>query len=253
MLYLVGIGLADGDISVAALETCRKSETYVDTYTSIIDVERIAYLSGLIGSEPKRLSRRDLEEGAAGLVGRAREHDIAVLVGGDPMVATTHKILFLEAKKRGVQIKVFHSASIISAVIGESGLDFYRFGSLCTVARWSEHYRPVSFYETIEKNAANNLHSIVLLDYDTDANSSIGLGEALDIMEKAEKHYGHGVLSAGVEVIVLHNVARDGQKIVMTTIGGARGLGFNNGVTSLVVPARLTDIERETAGSMYGD
>ncbi len=54
--------------------------------------------------------------------------------------------------------------------MGESGLDFYRFGQICTIPRWSEHYKPVSFYETIETNLTNGHHSILLLDYDPKIN-----------------------------------------------------------------------------------
>lgn len=253
MLYLVGIGLADGDISLAALEVCRRSEVYIDTYTSIADERRISYISELIGKKPSVLSRHDMEEGSAMLLKKAKDADLAVLVGGDPLTATTHKTLFIDAKKAGVSVKVIHAASVLSAIMGESGLDFYRFGAVCTISSWSEHYKPVSFYETIAKNLSNNLHSVVLLDYDAASGSSMGIAEALRILIEAEAHYGQKVISAKTNIIVLHNLARDGQRVVLADVSEAGRLRLNNGVTSLIVPAALTDVELESIGGMYGD
>ena len=105
----------------------------------------------------------------------AKDRDVAVLISGDPLIATTHKILFIEARKLGIRVEIVHAASIASAAIGESGLDFYRFGKVCTHTKWHEHYTPVSFYETIRTNMQNNEHSLVLLDYDSVAESSMQL------------------------------------------------------------------------------
>ncbi len=117
-----------------------------------------------------------------------------MLIEGDPLIATTHKILFIEAKKQNVKINIIHSSSIITAVIGESGLDFYRFGAICTIARWTEHYKPISFYETIEKNINSNLHSLLLFDFDEKNQTSIELKEVLKILDNAENYYNKKIL-----------------------------------------------------------
>ena len=51
-----------------------------------------------------------------------------------------------------MEVEVVHSNSVLTAAIGESGLDFYRFGAIATIPKWSAHYTPVSFYETLQKN-----------------------------------------------------------------------------------------------------
>ena len=110
-----------------------------------------------------------------------------MLIGGDPLMATTHKILFIEAKKRNVEVEIVHSNSVLTAAIGESGLDFYRFGAIATIPKWSAHYTPVSFYETLQKNMQNNLHSLLLLDYSQELAASLSIKDSIDILEKAEK------------------------------------------------------------------
>ena len=73
---------------------------YVDRFTSFISDRTIRYISEVTGKQVTELTRQDMEEDAAELVRRAATRDIAVLVGGDPLMATTHKILYIEAKQQ---------------------------------------------------------------------------------------------------------------------------------------------------------
>jgi len=49
------------------------------------------------------------------------EKNIAFLVVGDPLCATTHSDIFLRAVKLGMKVEVIHNASIVNA-IGCTGL-----------------------------------------------------------------------------------------------------------------------------------
>lgn len=57
----------------------------------------------------------------------ARDNDIAFLVGGDPLSATTHTDLILRAVELNIPYKIIHNASIMNA-IGSCGLQvkFFR-------------------------------------------------------------------------------------------------------------------------------
>jgi len=251
MLYLVGIGLNNDDITLQALSILRNSIVYADRYTTFFDEERRNYISNLINSPIIDLNREDLEEKLGVIVERARDANISIMVGGDPLIATTHKIIFIEAKKRKVPIKVVHASSVLSSLIGESGLDFYRFGQICTISKWQTNYMPVSFYEAIEKNYNNNLHSIVLLDYDPTKNSSLPLKDAIAILEEAEKKYKKGLIKDNTLLFVMHKIALDGQQKLIINVGSAKKLNFANGPTALIIPAKLSDIEKEVIESMY--
>jgi len=251
MLYLVGIGLNNDDITLQALSILRNSIVYADRYTTFFDEERRNYISNLINSPIIDLNREDLEEKLGVIVERARDANISIMVGGDPLIATTHKIIFIEAKKRKVPIKVVHASSVLSSLIGESGLDFYRFGQICTISKWQTNYMPVSFYEVIEKNYNNNLHSIVLLDYDPTKNSSLPLKDAIAILEEAEKKYKKGLIKDNTLLFVMHKIALDGQQKLIINVSSAKKLNFANGPTALIIPAKLSDIEKEVIESMY--
>ena len=55
------------------------------------------------------------------ILANAKDHDVAFLVGGDPLSATTHTDLILRAVELSVPYKIIHNASIMNA-IGSSGL-----------------------------------------------------------------------------------------------------------------------------------
>ncbi|MGI0135079.1 MAG: diphthine synthase [Candidatus Micrarchaeaceae archaeon] len=252
MLFLVGIGLAERDISLKAIEICKDCDLFIDRYTSMISDQRVEYLATTIGKQITTLSRSDMEEGSRQIIERARSRDVAILIGGDPLTATTHKILYTAAKKLGVRVLAVHSSSIFSAALGESGLDFYRFGQVCTIPKWSAHYSPVSFYETISRNMKSNQHSLLLLDYDPVEEKSLSINEAVDTLEKAEQRYQQGVILDKTKLFVLHNVSMPTQKNIFTTIAEAKALSISNGTSVLILPASLSDIEKEVIASMYG-
>ena len=250
MLFLVGIGLTGNDLSLRAIEVCKRCELMVDRYTCLVDDRHLDLIKSLSGkSAVKVLARKDMEEGAKDIVSKAVTEDVAVLIGGDPLMATTHKILFIEAKKRNVEVEVVHSNSVLTAAIGESGLDFYRFGAIATIPKWSAHYTPVSFYEVLQKNVQNNLHSILLLDYSQELASSLSIKEAINILEKAEESYKSGIIKDDTKIIVLNRLASEGQEKVFTSITKAKGLELG-GPSVIIVPAAMTGIEKETVAAM---
>ncbi len=255
MLFMVGTGLAPDDISLRALELCKRRgiDLFAENYTSNATPEYIRTISERTGKRITMLGREEMEEGMAQLVKSAAVKDIVVLVGGDPLIATTHKIAYMEARKHGVMVAVLHSASVLSAAMGESGLDFYRFGQVCTIPRWSEHYKPVSFYETIEKNMKGNLHSLLLLDYNQKSQSSIQPSYAAGILEGAEKSYGKGIIGDGTKLIVLHNLSIEGESKLYLGFRSVKRLEFGSGPTVFILPAKLSDIEQGVVSAVFGD
>ncbi len=253
MLYLAGTGISEKGMPLDAIDACkRSSRIYIDTYTSRISPEKLSFLQRELGAAIMPLGRSQMEEKSGALLEQALGSDVAVLVGGDPMIATTHKILFINARKRGIMVRVFHAGSVIDAAIGESGLDFYRFGPFATVPRWTEHYKPVSFYETVLGNRERNLHTLLLLDYDAAMSSSIPVSEAARTMAAAEQQYGKGALSDSSAIFILSNLGQAQQGRMRTTVKGAAGLRSEEGQSVVIVPARLSEIEEETLGAIFG-
>ncbi len=162
MLKLVGLGLFDEqDISLRGLEEARNSdEVYIETYTNSWKGS-IDNLEKLVGKKIKILGREEVESDF--LISRAEKSVVTLLVPGDPLSATTHFELIIEAKKKGIETKVVHSSSIFTAV-AETGLQLYKFGKTISVPKPRENFHPTKFYDEIKRNLENGLHTLLLFD-----------------------------------------------------------------------------------------
>lgn len=167
MLYLIGLGLWDeNDLSIRAIDALKKcEEVFMETYTNKW-LGKIEALEDVIGKKVTILKRIQVESEM--LTDIAKEDDIALLVPGDPLVATTHVQLMIDAKNKGVEVKVIHSSSIYTAV-AETGLQLYKFGRATTLAFIEKSFKPSSPYEIIMENRKAGLHTLVLLDVKEDS------------------------------------------------------------------------------------
>lgn len=166
MLYLIGLGLWDeNDISLRAIDALKKcEEVFLETYTNKW-LGNIEALEDVIGKKVTPIKRTQVESEM--LTDIAKEDDIALLVPGDPLVATTHVQLMIDAKNKGIDVKVIHSSSIYTAV-AETGLQLYKFGRATTLAFIEKSFKPSSPFEMIMENRKAGLHTLVLLDVKED-------------------------------------------------------------------------------------
>lgn len=162
MLYLIGLGLAWGDLSMKALEAINQSdEVYLEGYTSVSDwsVDR---LKRLIGKNIVILDRKQTEE-VMPYLKEAHVKDVALLVYGDPLSATTHVEILLQAKKKKIKTKIIHSNSVLTAV-SETGLSIYKFGKTASIPLPEKGFAPSSFYDALKENQSIDAHTLFLLD-----------------------------------------------------------------------------------------
>ncbi|MEM2914691.1 MAG: diphthine synthase, partial [Candidatus Bathyarchaeia archaeon] len=166
-LIFVGLGLFDGlDISLRGLEEIKKADyVFAEFYTSLMAGFSMKSFRKIIGKEVTVVSRKILEEeNGEPILCKAENAKVAFLVPGDPLIATTHVDLRLRAEKLGITTKIIHGASIISAVIGLSGLQNYRFGRSVTVPFPEGDLISETPYNVIAENKARSLHTLCFLD-----------------------------------------------------------------------------------------
>lgn len=141
MFYLIGLGLGDAkDVTVKGLEIIRKCDkVFLEAYTSILTVGKEVLVSPCLFSyiwkvfyvkvsmykqifqeefyqRPLIIADRDLcESNIDEILKEAKVQDIALLVVGDPLGATTHTDMLLRAKDFGVEtmVKWYNSCLII--------------------------------------------------------------------------------------------------------------------------------------------
>lgn len=188
MLYLIGLGLWDEkDISLKALEVAKKCACYAEIYTSTWKGS-LEGLGKLVGKHVWQLNRPDLEENLQTLLNTAKESDVAVFVPGDPLSATTHIDLLIEARKQKIDVKIIHNASIFSA-IAETGLQLYKFGRTATVP-YTKQIGAVR--DALLANKELGLHTLLLLDIDPiagqmPANEAVKLLMETGLIEKYDR------------------------------------------------------------------
>jgi Diphthamide biosynthesis methyltransferase len=135
VLTFVGLGLYDlGDITLKGLTYVKSADVvFLEAYTSRLMGTDLTAMEVFFGKEIRVLSREDVEQDPAEILERAAAGRVAFLIGGDPMVSTTHADLRIRAAAAGIETSIIHAASISSAVCGLSGLQNYRFGKSCSV------------------------------------------------------------------------------------------------------------------------
>ncbi len=189
MLVLIGLGLwNEKDITLRGLEEAKSSDVvFLEKYTSKLMGSNKEKLEDLIGKKIQFADRNFLESGE--VIATARNNKVALLVAGDPMVATTHSQLILDAEKQGVKTRVIHNASIYSAV-AETGLQIYKFGRSATITFWQGDYKPTSWFDIYLENKERGLHTLFFLDLNLDEGKMMSAKEGLEKLIEIGKEKG---------------------------------------------------------------
>lgn len=177
MLYLIGLGLgSEKSLTIEGLEAAKKCDCFFESYTS--KYESLENLEKLVGKKIAILKRGDVEECSQKILDSAKKKDTALFVIGDPLAATTHIDLVIEAKKQKIPLKIIHNASIFST-IAECGLQLYKFGKAATIPFTKQ---TESVKDTIEGNRKLGLHTLLLLDLDAEKEKFMTVSKALEIL-----------------------------------------------------------------------
>lgn len=163
--YLIGLGLEVRGISLHGkkiLKNCKK--IYLENYT--VD---FPYTKKELEKELKIKiieANRELVE-SENLIDEAKKqkdnYDIALLVYGSPLIATTHISLINRAKKEKIKFKVIQAASIYDAIC-ETGLHIYKFGKTASLPKFQKNFEPESFIDIIKENKSIKAHTLLLID-----------------------------------------------------------------------------------------
>ncbi len=248
MLLLIGLGLDTKDISIRALEEIKAADALMlDPYTNIISDQYIDYLEKSSGKKIIKLNRSDLEENVPITIGEAGTKKIAILVSGDPMIATTHQILIDHAVKSAIPYKVMHSSSILTAAIGECGLIPYKFGQTTTIPFWTDKYKPISFLDTISKNMGCNYHTIVLLDYNYLKKEGLKLEAAINQLMIAENEKKTGCIGLESKIFVMGDIGKENQIVRYVKLSDLEESApiFEGKILTLVIPSKLAVSEED--------
>ncbi|MGZ7044025.1 MAG: diphthine synthase [Methanobacterium sp.] len=246
MFYFIGLGLYDEkDISLKGIEALKNVDNiYAEFYTANLFGTTLSTVEDLIGKQIRVLTREEVEEYNIPLK-TAMENDVALLVPGDPLIATTHTDMMIEAGKMNIETRVIHSSSILSAAPGLAGLQAYKFGKVTTVPFPEENYFPHSPYLTIKGNKGLDAHTLVLLDVRADEKRYMTANQGLEYLLKVENDRNENILSKNSLAVV---VARAGSEKPLVRADKFKTLiseDFGGPLHSLIIPSKLHFMEAE--------
>jgi len=237
MLYLIGLGIwNEKDISLRGIEICRQADSvYCELYTAYWGGS-LRKLEKLIGKGIKVLERKGVEEGSDKLLEEAQSKDLVLLVPGDPLVATTHVHLILEAKRKRIPIEVVHSSSIYTTV-ARTGLQIYKFGRTGTITTPEKGYESKGFYDIIRDNQKHGLHTLLLLDRD------MGTKRGLEILKGIESRRRKKVLR-NKRVVLCSRLSSEKERIVYGKFEDLIRMDLPEPAV-IIVPGKLHFLEKE--------
>ncbi len=245
-LYFIGLGLYDEkDVSLRGLEAIKKCDVvYLENYTSMLscDVKKLEefYGKGIILA-PRELVEKKAEKT---ILKDALSKEVAFLVIGDPMSATTHLDLRLRAEKAGIECIIIHNASVFSAV-GVIGLQLYKFGRTTSIPFQEDKWHPETPYDVIKENRKNGLHTLILLDLSPDEKRFMTVNQAIEYLLSIEDKRKEKVFSNGLFCV---GCARLGSLNPCIKSGKAFELlkeDFGKPMHCLIIPGKLHFAEEE--------
>ncbi|MEN7982559.1 MAG: diphthine synthase [Nanoarchaeota archaeon] len=232
MLYLIGLGLNVDGISIYGLEIVNKCKrVYLENYT--VD---FSYSTGELGEKLGKkfvLADRGKVESLE-LVDEAQKMDVALLIYGSPLTATTHISLIQECKRLNVRYKIIYNASIFDAV-AETGLQLYKFGKVASMPEWKPSFTPDSFMKVVQENQSMKAHSLILMD--------IGLEfqESLEQLEESAKNYKIPLK----KLVVCQALGTKHRKILYKTFEELKEYTKMKKPYCIIIPSKMHFLEKE--------
>jgi len=246
-IAFVGLGLHDEmGISLRGLEEIKTANNvFIELYTNLMPDFSKENLEKISGKKLQIISREELEEKSGKLIlVTAKTGKVVLLVPGDPLIATTHVALRIHAEKLGIRTRVVHGASILSAVMGLSGLHNYKFGKSVTIPLPSENPSETP-YEVITQNKRLGLHTLCLLDVKVEENRYMEIREGLESLFKIEEKRKENTVTMDGLVV---GIARAGSSNPTVKAGFLKDLlnyDFGHAPHSIIFPGKLHFMEAE--------
>ncbi|MBS3133619.1 diphthine synthase [Candidatus Woesearchaeota archaeon] len=233
-LYLIGIGLDEKDISLKALDAVKKCKyLYIDCYTSLgTDIKT---LEKMFNKKIIEADREMLENKSNEIIEKARKENVAVLVYGDCLSATTHISLVQESEKLNIKHEVIHGISILTS-ISETGLSLYNFGKTASIPFNNKNVKVA--YDILKNNQKSGMHTLFLLDLNPEKKMFLTIKEAIVYLT------GNG-MDINQLVVGCARLGRKDSMIKSEKAESIKNIEFGKPPYCLIVPGKMHFMEEE--------
>jgi diphthine synthase len=247
-LVFVGLGLHDeNDLSLRGLETIKEADVvFAELYTSLMPAFSLSRLKKLSKKNVTIVSRHDLEEDAGRrILEAARKGKTVLLVPGDPLIATTHVDLRIRAEQQGIKTRIIHGASIISAVVGLSGLQNYKYGRSVTIPFTEDISTVETPYRVIMENKRQGLHTLCFLDIKAEEKRYMTIRHGLETLLAIERIRREHVVTSDTLAVGIARAGSNNPTVKADYVTKLVNYDFGPPPHSLVFPGKLHFVEAE--------
>ncbi len=242
-LYLIGIGLYNyKDITLRGFEVIKKADViYFENYTSFFG-STLSEMEQFLGKKILPAGRVTVEADQNEIITAAKKSNVALLVIGDALSATTHIDLMMRAQKEGIAGEIIHNSSIITAV-AVTGLQLYKFGKVSSIPLQNENIKTP--YDVLRGNLKGGMHTLLLLDLNPLENTFVSIPQAISYLLRVEKNRRKKIISPEKLLIGGARIGYPNQIIKAGTFEELVSFDFGNPPHCLIVPADLHFMEEE--------
>jgi len=238
MLWFVGLGISGTrSVPIEVVKIIQEADyVYLEAFTSPISKQYEDEIKNMVNGSFKIAKRWLVEDGQEIL--KASKSSIVVLLSyGDPYIATTHIELRTRAKLENIETKTIHSASVITSMIGDAGLQFYKVGRVVTIM--NEKKSTITPYTAIFKNLTQGLHSVILLEYNQDERYFLDPKHAISNLLDVEKEQKRSVLNNDTFAIIASRIGFETQKIISGKFSNLLKTDFGEPPHSIIITGKL--------------
>jgi diphthine synthase len=246
-IVFIGLGLNDEKgISLRGLQEVKTADSvFIELYTSSMPNFSVKRFEKISGKPLHFVSRKELEEeNGEVLLETARKGKVALLVPGDPLIATTHIALRLQAEKLRIKTSIVHGASVLSAVMGISGLHNYKFGKSVTIP-FPDEILIETPYRVIEQNRKLGLHTLCLLDIRAEEKRYLSIHESLCTLLKIEEKRKKKIVTMNTLAIGIARAGSENPIVKANSVGKLLNYDFGEPPFSIIFPGELHFMEAE--------
>ena len=238
MLWFIGLGVSGiSELSNNTISIIKNDEiVYLESFTSPISEDEKIQLKN-ISTGKFKVAKRWLVEDGNEILENAKKRETVLISYGDPYIATTHLELKTRAIQDNIETKTIHSSSIISSLIGEAGLHYYKVGKVLTIM--DDPKSIITPYNTIFDNLLNRIHSVVLLEYNEDKSFFLEPQNALSMLLDCEEKQKRKIISSETFGIVASRIGKNDQRIISGNIGNLIKNKFGEPPHSIIIPGKL--------------
>ena len=238
MLWFVGLGISGiSELSDNTISVIKNADTvYLESFTSPISETEKEQLANMCDGEFK-IAKRWLVEDGNEILENAKKREVVLISYGDPYIATTHLELKTRAVTDKIETKTIHSSSIVSSLIGEIGLQYYKVGKILTIM--NDPKSMITPYSTISNNLLSKMHSVILLEYNEDKSFFLAPQDALSLLLDAEKIQNRKIISLDTFAIIASRIGKSDQSITSGKISNLIKKEFGNPPHTIIIPGSL--------------